>query len=173
MGRIKPAPKAKLFAGIMYSNEKLCKKAVRELEKKFGRIEEESSPYDFTQFSNYYCDEIGEKVLKKFVVFSRPIDRASLASIKIWTNKLEQKLAKNGKRKINIDPGYLTIHNLVLASTKDRSHRIYLGKGIYADLTLLFDKNGCRQFSHTFPDFRSEIARDFFWKLREKFKKTF
>ncbi|MBW2993273.1 DUF4416 family protein, partial [Candidatus Woesearchaeota archaeon] len=128
----KQVPRAKLFTGILYSDEAAYKKTIRELEKKFGPIEHISQEYDFTDFTAYYEDEMGDNIKKKFLVFKKQINRDKLADIKLWTNELENKFSRFKKRKINLDPGYFTVHNLVLASAKDRSHKIYLKKGIYA-----------------------------------------
>jgi len=166
----KPVSKAKLFAGIMYSDKKTYNLIVKELEKKFGKIETESAEYDFTKFTKYYVPEMGKKIFKKFLVFKRLISRDKLADIKLFTNELEDRFARKSKRKINLDPGYLTLHNLVLASAKDRAHKVYLKKGIYADLTLIFHKNSCEHFQYTFPDFKSKQVQEFFCKIREKLK---
>jgi hypothetical protein len=168
----KPVSKAKLFTGIMYTDKKAYLSAVRELEKKLGEIESESAEYDFTAFTKYYVPEMGKKILKKFLVFKKLISRDNLADIKIFTNEVENKFAKKAKRKINLDPGYLTLHNLVLASAKDRAHKIYLKRGIYADLTLIFHKNTCEHFPHTFPDFKSEKVKEFFCNVRKEIKKN-
>lgn len=168
----KQASKAKLFTGIMYSDEKSYKKAVKALEKKFGQIETESLPYDFTKFTDYYTSEMGKRMIKKFLVFKRMVNRDTLANAKLWTNKLEDKLAKKGKRRVNLDPGYLTLHNIVLASAKDRAHKIYLKNGIYADLTLVFHKKSWEHFPHTFPDFKSREIQDFFFRVRAALKSS-
>jgi len=164
----KPASKAKLFAGIMYSDKKTYSEVIKALEKKFGMPESVSEPYDFTAFTKYYASEMGKKILKRFVVFKALINRDELADIKLFTNKLEEKFSRKGRRKINIDPGYVTLHNLVLASAKERANKIYLGKGIYADLILIFHKNKCEHFSHTFPDFKSKLVQDFFLQVKKQ-----
>jgi len=167
----KEVPKAKFFTGIMYSDEDTYQKAVKELVKKFGKIEHESHEYDFTDFTTYYEDEMGDNIKKKFFVFKKLIARDKLADIKLWTNALENKFSKLNKRKINLDPGYFTMHNLVLASAKDRAHKIYLKKGIYADLTLLFGKNSCQHMPHTFKDFKTKEVQEFFCRIRNLSKK--
>ena len=175
----KEVPKAKLFTGIIYSDKDTYKKAVKELVEKFGPIEHESQEYDFTDFTAYYEDEMGDSTKKKFLVFKKLIARDKLVDIKLWTNALENKFtklelcSKLKKRKVNLDPGYFTMHNLVLASAKDRAHKIYLKKGIYADLTLLFNKNGCQHMPHTFQDFKTKQVQEFFYRIRNLSKKDF
>jgi hypothetical protein len=169
MAKIKPSSKAKLFVGVMYSDETLYKKIIPILTKKFGAIETESKIYDFTRFTDYYCAEMGKSLKKRFVVFEKKIDRSRLAGIKVWTNSIEARFAKKGKRQVNLDPGYFTLHNLVLASMKDRGQRICLGKGAYAELTLMFLKgNRCIHFNWTYPDFKSDGVKKFFLEERSK-----
>ena len=170
MAQIKPASKAKLFCGIMYSDKKIYRRVVSELIKKFGEIEAESEAYDFASFTDHYFQEMGNKIMKRFVVFRKMIDRSRLAGIKLWTNSKEASFSKSRKRAVNLDPGYFTLHNLVLASAKDRSRRIYLGKGIYAELTLVFKKDGCITFDWTYADFKSDYVKKFFLQQRNALK---
>ena len=153
--------KAKLLCGMMYRDESVCEKALKMLAEKFGNVEKLSDPYDFT-FTDYYEEEMGSGLEKRFAVFQKPIDRARLVEIKLFTNMLEKKLSIDGRRQVNIDPGYLTRTNLVLATTKEFPHRVYLKDGIFAEVTLLFKKGGCRCLDWTYPDFRTQKTCDFF-----------
>lgn len=157
--------KAKLFAAIMYSSEEVYKKAVEELVKKFGAIYAESETFAF-DFTDYYAEEMGQKLLKKFLSFRALINREEVAEIKLFTDELERKFSKEGKRQVNIDPGYVTAQNLILATRKESQHRIYLGDGVFAEVTLAFKKNGCIYFDWTYPDYRTNAARDFLLKVR-------
>lgn len=158
--------KAKLFAAVMYSGEEVYKKAVEELVKKFGAIDCESEAFAF-DFTDYYAEEMGQKLFKKFLSFRDLINREELADIKVFTNELEKKLSKEGKRQVNIDPGYVTAHNLVLATRKESQHRIYLRDGVFAEVTLALKKNGCIYFDWTYPDYRTKLACDFLLKVRD------
>lgn len=100
---------------------------------------------------------------KRFIVFKNPIERAKLADTKIFTNGIEKEFSVEGKRQINIAPGYLTHASLVLATTKEFPHRIYLKDGIFAEVTLLFKRNGCRSLEWTYPDFKTKETCDFFY----------
>ena len=151
--------KAKLFVGIMYSQELVYKEAIGLLKKGFGDIELEGKEFDFN-FTNYYGKEMGKNLKKRFVLFKKPIDRGNLPDIKLQTIKLEEKFKKKGKRQINIDPGYITLNKVVVASTKGLPHRTYLNKGIFADLQLILKKNDVKTFRHTFADY--EHSKDFF-----------
>jgi hypothetical protein len=158
--------KAKLISALMYSDSISYKKAVDGLIKKFGLIEFESKEYKFN-FTDYYKKEMCSNLLKKFICFKKLIKKGDLAHIKNFTIKLEEKYKKKGKRKINIDPGYITINNLVLGSIKERPHKVYLSKGIYADLNLLLKKKSCVNFPWTFADYQLKFNQEFFLKVRK------
>ena len=142
----------------------------RALRLKFGAIDFESEilPFDFT---DYYEEEIGTNLKRKFISFKRLVSAESLAEIKLSTNRLEQRLSLHGKRSINIDPGYLTAAKLVLATTKDFSHRILLRKGIFAEVTLFYAKNSFRPFAWTYPDYRTPDYLAIFNHIREIYLK--
>jgi len=101
------------------------------------------------------------------------MDPGQLAGIKLATNAIEDSMAVNadGKisRTVNLDPGYITASNLVLATTKDFSHRVYIGQGIYAEVTLNFRKGGCVFFEWTYPDFKSGKYTSFFLEIRRRY----
>ncbi|MFH1774746.1 MAG: DUF4416 family protein [Methanobacteriota archaeon] len=163
--------KAKLFAAIMYSGEEAYKKAIEELVKKFGAIDGESEVFAF-DFTDYYAEEMGQKLFKKFLSFREPIKQEELADIKLFTNELEKKFSVEGKRQVNIDPGYVTALNLVLATKKESQHRIYLRDGVFAEATLAFKKNGCIYFDWTYPDYKTKLACEFLLKVRGKLMKA-
>jgi hypothetical protein len=100
------------------------------------------------------------------------IDPGRLAKIKLRTNKLEQKLAKVLSiplpRPVNLDPGIIEPSKLVLATTKNYSHRIYIGREMYAEVTLVFDKGSWKPLDHTYPDYRQQCYFDFFEKVRTR-----
>ncbi len=135
------------------------------LKLKFGRIDFESSVLDFN-CTNYYLQEMGEGLKKKFISFSKLISMGELYQIKLYANRLESKFLNASNRKINIDPGYLDKAKLVLASTKDYAHRIYLRKGIFADLTLSYKGNSFTPNDWSYPDYRSKEYIDIFNQIR-------
>lgn len=159
-----------LVAGIMARDREILKEARKELSLLFGPTALESPifPFDFTR---YYEEEMGPGLVKQFVAFRRSIRPEDLASIKLATNALELSMAtKEGgrlRRRANVDPGYVTPSRLVLATTKDRPHRIYIGKGIYAEVTLIFRRGTWTPLDWTYPDYRTELALDFFLRVRE------
>ena len=170
MGIIKQPTKAALFAAIMYSDEKTAKKAVEMLVKKFGKLSFESEEYEFNA-TDFYEDEFGTDLKKRFILFEKKIDREQLAEIKIFSNKVEDKLAKNKKRTVNIDPGYITQANVVLASCKEFPHRIYVGKGIHAEVEMIFKKDRIEYPQYVYKDYQTELAKKFFLDARKELMK--
>jgi len=150
----------KLFAGIMYDERLEIDPVLRRLEKKFGQTEHSYGPVPFS-WTDYYAPEMGGRLKKSYICYTGLIDRDELPAIKLWTNRLEQDYAADDRRKVNIDPGYITRDKLVLATTKDFFHRLYLGKGIYGEVTLHFQKGIFRHFSWTYPDYKDEGVQKF------------
>lgn len=106
-------------------------------------------------FSSYYEKEMGAPLFRSWRLFERPCDPGSLASLKRETNRVETLFMGDKGRKINIDPGFLSPLNLVLATTKYAAHRIYIGMGIYAQLELIFERGAFRPLPWTYPDYRT------------------
>jgi hypothetical protein len=173
MGRIKKALPGRLIVSIIYASMEALNDAVMEIEKKYGHVEFETDDIEFLHTS-YYREEMGDGLRRKFFAFEKTIERSRLADVKIWANKLEEKYGeKVGDfvfRKINIDPGILTQANLTLASTKDYSHRVYLRDGVYAEVTLTYEKKKFRTLPWTYPDYAEPEALDFFGKVRNTMK---
>ena len=111
---------------------------------------------------------MGQGLLRRFVAFETLVSQDLLADIKHKTIEMENKWAVSGKRRINVDPGMLTAERLVLATTKNYTHRIYLGKGIFADLTLIYHRGGFKPLDWTYPDYKTQWSLDF-WKEARKF----
>jgi hypothetical protein len=121
--------------------------------------------------TDYYRPTMGEELRKAFWLFERPFDPAELVAIKLETNRWEEEYAARGEhaesRPLNLDPGYLTLGKLVLASTKDFAHRIYLDQGIYAEITLYYRHHRWQDHPFTFADYRREDYQRFFSECRE------
>jgi len=172
----KPVPhlKVKLIVGMLSGFPALFDRAEEILVERFGPVSHCSDTIPFT-FSDYYEPEMGAGLLRRFAAFERPADAGDLAEIKLWTNGLEMKLAGPEwpvPRPINLDPGYVDLSKLVLASTKDHAHRVYLGKGIFAEVTLSYTDGAFRPLPWTYPDFRTEAYREFFERVRADFYKS-
>jgi hypothetical protein len=165
MGIVNQPKKAKLFCGIIYSNSKIKQKSFEMLEKKLGKISLISDVMLF-DFSNYYFQEMGNNLKRFWIAFKILISTANLAEIKVFTNSIEDNFTVNNRRGINIDPGYITPANVILATTKDYSHRIYLAKGIYGEVTTIYKKSGYIKLPWSYPDYLSNIATRFLLKAR-------
>jgi hypothetical protein len=146
--------------------------AKQRVEKEFGPIALESNVFVFRE-TDYYAATMGAPLQKRFFAFARLIDPARLAEIKRLTNSWERHVATSfpdatASRPLNLDPGYIELAKLVLASTKDHAHRIYLGQGIHAEVTLQYRlKAGWQPQPWTFPDYRRADYHEFFDRCRE------
>jgi hypothetical protein len=171
MGIEQQPGEARLICGLIYRDADLCERALARLEQEFGPIEDRSPEYPFN-FTDYYRPEMGDGLTRNFVSFRRVFDPGSLADAKLATNRIERELAdKTGdtfRRRVNLDPGYVTAAKLVLATTKDFSHRVYLRDGIYAEVTLQFGSGGPRAQPWTYPDFASGAYSEFLMKVRRR-----
>lgn len=158
----------KLIAALMSSDITLINTTERQLSEKFGEIDLMSDlfPFDYT---DYYTKEMGADLQKKFISFYEMISIESLPDIKNFTNEVEGQYAIEGKRRINIDPGYVTHAQMVLATTKDYTHRIYLRNGIYADLTYICRRKEFHTLEWTYPDYRENFSLDFFRHVRQRY----
>lgn len=165
MGTIHPPEAVKLFMGLISSSRAHIEETETALAGAWGTIDEKSDliPFDFT---SYYEPEMGKNLLRRWVSFERLIQPDGLAQIKCATNALEAESAAAGARKINIDPGYLALSKLVLASTKDFSHRIYLSGGIFAEITLLYKNKQFQALPWTYPDYSSAAGLEYFARVR-------
>ena len=166
MGAIGKANRVKLFCGIISADFEITEKALEKLENKFGAIDLHSEivPFDFT---SYYNAEMGQELKRFWVSFQRLVFADELAAIKVFSNSAEESFAVGGKRLINIDPGYINPANIILASTKDFSHRIYLSQGIYAEVTLIYKKEDFIKLPWSYPDYTCAAAKNFLLKARK------
>lgn len=166
MGEVKEPKPVKLFLGLLIAKLPLLPQIYEALEKELGPIELSSELIDFT-YTNYYEPEMGARLKRQFLSFRKLIAPDRLPEIKLFTNELERNFAEEGRRRVNLDPGYLTGANLVLATTKNFSHRLYLGKGIYGEVTLIFKGGKFEPLPWTYPDYRSNL--ELFHEIRKKY----
>ena len=171
MGIITSPPPAKLIAGLLLRDPKELKEPLfRELERAYGPTDYASDMYLFNK-TDYYAREMGSPLYRLFISFVPLVEPDSLPRIKHVSNGIEGMFQNEmGGRRINIDPGLLTLQNLVLATTKNYTHRLYLGDGIYGDLTLMFQGGTYHPLPWTYPDYRDESTRHFLYKVRETYK---
>ena len=166
MGKIRKYNSVKLILGFIYRDEAVFIQARNKLKIKFGKIDFQSCVLDFN-YTNYYELEMGDGLKRRFVSFSKLISMSDLYRIKLYANRLESKFLDASRRKINIDPGYIDRAKLVLASTKDYAHRIYLRKGIFAEVTLSYKGNSFSPNEWSYPDYRSKEYIDIFNQIRK------
>ena len=174
MGTLKPPPRAKLFCGLLASDLDLMSLAVRRLRKHFGPVDLESQVWPFDE-TDYYRAEMGDQIKRRFVFFEQLISVERLSDVKRLTNDLETRicdetLRAHNRRPVNIDPGYMTLSKLVLATTKDYSHRIYIDRGIYAEVTLHYENGAWRPYPWTYRDYASDSYHACFHSARERLK---
>ena len=165
MGDIHTPLYVKPICGVTFVQTIELNHVLSSLEDFLGSIEEKSAIFNFS-FTQYYQNEMGSDLKKIFLSFVRLIDPIALPGIKIRTNAIEKEWLLDNQRKINLDPGYITGAKVVLASTKDFAHRIYLGDGIYGDNHLRFIHGRFISHPWTYPDYQTDLALDFFTKAR-------
>ncbi|MGD0884790.1 MAG: DUF4416 family protein [Thermodesulfovibrionales bacterium] len=170
MGKIAPLEASILFVGILFRQKECVATAREQLKQKFGDILMES-PFLPWHYTDYYQDELGCPIMRTFLFFRDVINPGDLADIKLTTREIEYQLSEHEKRTVNLDPGYLTLAKVVLASTKNYSHRIFIGKGIYAEVTLIYKKGQYRPHLFTYMDYASDTVRGIFEQARDFLKR--
>ncbi len=168
MGEVKPFSPVKLIMGVLSTQAEHLGDLYALLEQRFGPIEEITQPVPFT-FTNYYDEEMGSSPERFFIIFKNLINPEELATCKQETNKLEKRFADRGKRTINLDPGILSAENLILATTKNRGHRLPLAQGIYGEVTLMFSKKTFQSFPWTYADYGSDAFKQLFVRIRQAY----
>jgi hypothetical protein len=168
MSTPRQAEDVKLIASLFSGESRLLGEAIRALSERYGGIDFISAPAPF-DYTDYYAKEFGGSLIRRFVSFARLIRPESLPEVKCWTNALELSLAKEGRRCVNIDPGYLARAHLILATGKGYAHRPYLRDGIYADLTLLYQAKSFQALPWTYPDYASGEMTGMLTRIRERY----
>jgi len=160
--------KIKIIVGLLSKKEERFSDVRSKLEKKLGPVDITSNIMAFYH-TDYYKEELGPDLKRVFFSFRRLAEKKNLHAIKLYTGSIEKRFTANGRREINIDPGYISQSKLVLFSTKDYCHRIYLAKGIHAEVTLKYEKNTFTPWPWTFPDYKSQEYIDFFNGVRKRY----
>ncbi len=169
MGTAREPQPVKLIASLLTGHLDLLPPVRATLARLFGPIDFESEllPFDHT---DYYAPEFGPGLQRQIVTFERLVSPGDLPGIKCQANELERSLAAEGKRRVNVDPGYVSLVKLVLASTKNHGHRLYLAQGVYGEVTLTFQQGRYRPWPWTYPDYGSERYCQMFGEIRERYK---
>jgi len=169
MGRPGNFQQVKLFCGIIYRDNGDCDRVAGELEKRFSRIDSRSDVFEF-DVTSYYEKEMGKPLFRRFFSFRRLICPTRLPRVKLKTNQLEEIFSRSGCRTVNLDPGFLSTGNVIIATTKNYYHRVPLQQGIYAHLEFVIKKKEIFPLEWTYPDFRSRGYRAYFTGLRQLYQ---
>jgi hypothetical protein len=168
MGCIKPPEPAKLIVAMLASAEAALDAAAARLAVVHGPVDYASPLLPFT-VSSYYAAEMGPGLLRQFIAFARLIQPDELPAVKLETMALEAEFALDGRRRVNLDPGYLCAGKLVLATSKNQQHRLYLGQGIYGEVALRYHAGAWQPWEWTYPDYRSPEYAQVFADIRRLF----
>jgi hypothetical protein len=171
MGTTNKPQQVKLFASILFHGNENLLKTLDMLSAQIGAIEEQTPVTPFLH-TNYYEKEMGADLMRTFILFALPVERETLPEVKLITNEIEQSFASEGKRTVNIDPGYIALEHAILATTKGYAHRVHLKNGIYADLTLMYRNGTYRPLEWTYPDYAESQTISLFIRWRENYKKV-
>ena len=173
MGEINTPKSAMLLVAVSSRYDSALAWAEQTAVAEFGPLYQKSEAFDFTE-TDYYRESMGTALKKQFLTFETLIDPGTLPRVKRLTNDWERLYLEQHdhaeSRPLNLDPGYLTMAKLVLASTKDHSHRIYLAEGIYAEITLTYRKRGWQKSEWTYPDYQREDFQAFFTSCRQELR---
>jgi hypothetical protein len=150
------ASPVKLIAAILYRDEEPFQEALRSLEEMFSRTDYRSAPVSF-EGTRYYESEMGSGLLRVLLSFENLVDPVFLVPAKLAARDIEDDSRQEGKRRVNIDMGYLDHHKMVLASFKERGNKVYLERGVWADMTLFFRKGSVDPLPWSFPDFKAGL----------------
>jgi hypothetical protein len=169
MGSVHDVQPVRLIASLLTKDLTLLEETKIALSASFGPIDYESDVLPFDH-SDYYGREFGANLQRVIVAFEQLVDPGDLPAIKHRTNELEQATSHDGKRRVNIDPGYVSLGKMVLATTKDHAHRLYLGQGIYGEGTLVYQRGAFRPWPWSYPDYASERYCTLFQQIRTQYK---
>lgn len=164
----RPPDPAKLVVGVLLRETDTLETVVEPLVGAFGPPDL-VSPWLPFHYTDYYRREMGGPLRRRIFAFARLAAPDGLAEIKRTANDLEQRFLRDGNRRFNLDPGFVTRERLVLATGKNFTHRIYLGKGIFADLTLIYTGGDFRPLPWTFPDYADRPAKTFLRQVRNRY----
>ena len=165
------APKpVKLIVSLISGDENIIASVAGKLSQVYGGIDFMSKLIRFNK-TDYYEAELGKSLVRRFVTFEKLVEPDGLPEVKRWTNRLESEHKdREGNRKVNLDPGYISLCHLILATNKGFSHRPYLRDGVYADLTLMYKGKSFQPLEWTFPDYGTDEIIEIMNRLRERYQ---
>jgi len=173
MARAQNPEQGKLIISIVYSSMDALADSLQALERKFGRVFMETIEIE-TAEAEFYREEMGERLERRFFSFLKGVNRDSLADIKTTCARIEPLFADHVGdhlfRTANIDPGILSPENLVMASHRNMNHRVYLRDGVFSEVSLIYSRDQYMRLPWTSPDFYHEEAIDLFMRMRAAFE---
>jgi hypothetical protein len=178
MASILPPLSVKFFIAVLFKDSFALEQARPACIRHWGTIDYEGSDHLF-DVTNYYEPEMGAPLYRRLLSFEKLAEPTMLVDMKLASNAIENQLAIGGKRTVNCDAGYLDHNKVVLASAKEAGQKIYLDKGIYADLAGRYKAGKYQPFEWSFPDFKDgrydkellEIRRKYLEQVRKKVTK--
>lgn len=170
MGKIATPGSVKVIVGLILNKPEILDNVVSLLQKNLGPVDRESELLVFNHTS-YYNKEMGSELKRKFLSFKSLMRLEDTYKLKMLSNNIEKKFSDSQRRNVNIDPGYVTAGKVVLLTTKDYTHRIYVRGGIYAEATLFFQDGSYRPREWTYPDYKTTEYVEFFNGVRDAFIK--
>ena len=168
MSKPRPAESVKLLMSHIYADGNLLKSILEQLSELYGDIDFVSARMPF-HYTDYYAEEMGSALERRFIFFGTLIRPESLPDVKLCTNNMEDRTSVSGKRRVNIDPGYMSQAHLILATGKGYTHRPYLRDSIYADLTLIYSGKSFQSLPWTYPDYGEKPVIEMFNRIRSKY----
>jgi hypothetical protein len=163
-------PPVVLILGTLHTDFRAHEKAMQAVSELVGPLETHLGPFDW-EYSQYYEPEMGPGIVRNFYAFRDLIGPEEIVAIKLATNDIEDRHLKPDKgRSVNLDPGYVSRENLVLATAKPRHQRVYIGKGIYGDLTMTYHTGSYQPLPWTYPDWADDTVLAFLGTQRERLK---
>ena len=166
MSELREPKPVKLFIGLIFCDQHIARECLKKLEGEYGEFDLESTAVPF-EGTGYYSAEMGAELYRQIYSFRKLIKREEIVQVKLFTNNLEEVFSYQGKRSVNIDPGYIAQEHLILATAKGFAHRPYLGSGVYADLTMMFRGNEFQTLEWTYPDYGTDEMKSLFTKIRD------
>jgi hypothetical protein len=168
VSQLNPPEPVKFLVAVFSTETSLIAEAINRVQTAVGPLDYISEIFVFDQ-TEYYRSEMGWPLYKRIVAIEAPMDPADLIRVKIACRKIEDDYCEGDRRRVNLDPGYVAKQRLVLGTGKDQAHRIYLGQGVYAELTLIYERGEFRSLPWTYPDFAGEQVRGFAADIRKRY----
>lgn len=170
MGRPSEPKPVKLFFAVLFSDDTKIKEAERILKNEFGEFDFISEVFQFRE-TDYYKDEMGDDIKRVFFSVQNLMPPDKIVYVKKRTAEIETSLSVEGKRKVNIDPGYIDFNKVVLATYKGGGCKVYIVEGVWIDIILRYEKGKFHSFPWTFPDFARGMYSDVLLNMRNSYKK--